>query len=105
MKNRLLLPPAVLAIGLWIVGLVVVNRFSDKIPHYPTDAQLLTWIQGNQNPIILGSWLWMLGCLAFLWFIALLRPRLAAAGGGQHPVTTLAFARGPIAPVSRLPQS
>jgi hypothetical protein len=98
-KNRPLLPPAVLAIGLWIVGLVVVNKFSDKIPHHPTDAQLLTWIQGNQNPIILGSWLWMLGCLAFLWFIALLRPRLAEAEGGQHTVTTLAFAGGSIATV------
>ncbi|MGN6797874.1 MAG: hypothetical protein ACTHKS_06960 [Gaiellaceae bacterium] len=92
MKNRPLLIPAVLAVGLWIAGLVVMNKFSDKIPHHPTDAQLLTWIQGNQNPIISGSWLWMIGCLAFLWFVALLRPRLAEAEGGQHTYTTLAFA-------------
>ena len=82
MKNRPLLVPAVLAVGLWIVGLVVINKFSDKIPHHPTDAQLLTWIQGNQNPVISGGWLWMLGCLSFLWFAALLRPRLADAEGG-----------------------
>jgi len=98
-KQRPLLIPAVLSVGLWILGLVVINKFSDKIPHHPTDAQLLTWIQGNQNPIISGSWLWMLGCLAFLWFVALLRPRLAEAEGGQHTVTTLAFAGASIATV------
>jgi hypothetical protein len=92
MKNRPLLLPAVLAVVLWIAGLVVINSFSDKIPHHPTDAQLLTWIQGNQNPILSGGWLWVLGCLSFLWFAALLRPRLADAEGGHHTYTTLAFA-------------
>jgi len=92
MKKRPLLLPAVLAVALWIGGLVVINSFSDKIPHHATDAQLLAWVQGNQNPIISGSWLWMVGCLSFLWFAALLRPRLAEAEGGQHTYTTLAFA-------------
>jgi len=99
MKNRPLLLPAVLAVGLWIFGLVVINKFSDKIPHHPTDAQLLHWIQGNQNPVISGSWLWMLGCLCFLWFVALLRPRLAEAEGGQHTITTLAYTGAGIATV------
>ena len=85
MKNRPLLLPAVLAVALWVAGLVVINSFSDKIPHHPTDAQLLTWIQGNQNPIISGGWLWMMGCLSFLWFAALLRARLAEAEGGRTP--------------------
>jgi hypothetical protein len=99
MKNRPLLLPAVLAVGLWISGLVVINRFSDAIPHHPTDAQLLAWIQGNQNPILSGGWLWMLGCLSFLWFVALLRPRLAEAEGGHHTYTTLAFAGAAVASV------
>jgi hypothetical protein len=99
MKNRPLLLPAVLAVALWIAGLVVINSFSDKIPHNPTDAQLLTWIQGNQNSILSGGWLWMLGCLSFLWFAALLRPRLAEAEGGPHTYTTLAFAGAAIGTV------
>jgi hypothetical protein len=99
MKNRPLLLPAVAAVALWIGGLVVINKFSDKIPHHPTDAQLLTWVQGNQNPILSGGWLWVLGCLAFLVFVALLRPRLAEAEGGQHTWTTLAFASAAIATV------
>jgi hypothetical protein len=92
MKSRPLLIPAFFAIGLWIFGLVVINSFSDKIPHNPSDAQLLAWVQGNQNPIMSGGWLWMIGCLSFLWFAALLRPRLAEAEGGSHTYTVLAFA-------------
>jgi hypothetical protein len=99
MKNRPLLLPAVLAVALWVAGLVVINNFSDKIPHHATDAQLLTWIQGNQDPIMSGSWLWMVGCLSFLWFAALLRARLAEAEGGQHTYTTLAFASAAAATV------
>jgi hypothetical protein len=98
-KHRPLLLPAVLAVALWIGGLVVGHAFASKIPHHPTDAQLLAWVQGNQNPIIMGGWLWMLGCLALLWFAALLRPRLAEAEGGQHTYTTLAFAGVAIATV------
>jgi hypothetical protein len=98
-KQRPLLLPAVLAVGLWIAGLVVVNDFSDKIPHHPTDAQLLTWIQGNQNSILLGGWLWMLGCLCLLWFAAVLRGRLAEAEGGNQTASTLAFAGAAVATV------
>lgn len=90
-KQRPLLLPAILAIALWIAGLVVSHSFSDRIPHHPTDAQLLAWIQGNTNPILLGCWLWLLGCLAFLWFAALLRAQLAEAEGGRGTQSTLAF--------------
>src|SRR5581483_10764196 len=87
-----LLIPGVIAIALWIAGLVITNAFTDNIPSHPTDAQLLAWVQGNQNPILLGGWLWMVGCLAFLWFASLLRARLAEAEGGQHTYTALAYA-------------
>lgn len=90
--KRPLLLPAVLSVVLWILGLVVVNRFSDKIPHHPTDAQLLTWIQGNTNSILMGGWLWILGCLSFLWFAALLRARLVEVEGPVATYGTLAFA-------------
>jgi hypothetical protein len=90
-KHRPLLLPAVIAIALWIAGLAVTNAFSDKIPKHPTDAQLLTWVQGNTNTILLGSWMWLVGCLSFLWFAALLRSRLAGAEGGTATYSTLVF--------------
>lgn len=81
-----------LAVALWILGLVVTNETADKIPHHPTDAQLLAWIQGNTNSILSGGWLFMLGCVAFLWFAAVLRSRLVAAEGGNATFATMAFA-------------
>ena len=82
----------VLAIVLWILGLVVTNSFSDKIPHHPSDAQLLAWVRGNTNSILLGGWLWMLGCISFIWFASILRSRFAAAEGGISHYVTLCFA-------------
>ena len=89
----------VLAVVLWIVGLVVTNSMSDKIPSNPTDSQLLAWVQGSSNTILLGGWLYMLGCIAFVWFAAMLRSRLASAEGGQAVFSNLAFAGAAIAAV------
>ena len=80
-----------LAVVLWIAGIVATNAMSDKIPHNPTDAQLLTWIQGNTNSVLMGGWLWMLGCVSFVWFAAVLRARLATAEGGTTTYSTLCF--------------
>jgi hypothetical protein len=91
-NKRPLLVPAVLAIALWIVGLVVTHALSDKIPPHPTDAQLFTWIRDNTTTILLGGWLWMVGCLAFLWFAALLRAQLVRAEGESATYASLAFA-------------
>ena len=92
LRQRPLLLPAVLSVALWIAGLVVTNRFSDKIPHHPTDAQLLIWIKGNTNSILMGGWLWMLGCLSFLWFATLLRTRLVEREERGTTYSTVAFA-------------
>ncbi len=91
LSKRPLLLPAVLAIALWIVGLVVMHALSDKIPPHPTEEQILAWIKANTTTILLGGWLWMVGCLAFLWFAALLRTRLADADGAST-YSSLAFA-------------
>jgi hypothetical protein len=101
LAKRPLLLPAVLSIALWIAGLVVTHSLSDKIPHHPTDEQLFAWIKGNTNTILAGCWLWMLGCLTFLWFAALLRARLVEAEGSTTSTyATLAFAGGVAAALS-----
>lgn len=92
LTKRPLLLPAVLALVLWAVGLVLMHAVPDKIPAHPTDEQIFAWIKGNTTPILFGGWLWMVGCLAFLWFAALLRARLAEAEGPGSTYTSLAFA-------------
>ena len=79
MKNRITLASlGTTAVALWIVRLVVSTALTTSIPSKPTDAQLLTWVQGNKNPIIAGSWLFMLGCVVLVVFAGLLRSRLGA---------------------------
>ena len=91
LERRIALVTGPLAVALWIAGLVVGNSVPSKIPHHPTDAQLLTWVQGNKNAITLGAFLFMVGCAVFLWFASILRSRLAAAEGESHTFSTLVF--------------
>jgi hypothetical protein len=92
MKNRTaLVVSAALAVALWIVGLVVSEGTTTNLADSAGDSQVLAWIQGNKNPVILGGWLFMIGCVAFVWFAALLRERLADAEGGHLTVTNLVF--------------
>jgi hypothetical protein len=80
------------AIVLWVLGLVVMNGMSDSLSDKATDPQILAWVDGNTSTILLGGWLFMLGCLCFIWFAAVLRSRLLAAEGGSGMLATLAFA-------------
>jgi hypothetical protein len=86
------LAAAVLAVALWIVGVVVTQALTTGLSDKATDAQVLAWVHGNKNPILMGSWLFMIGCIAFVWFAGVLRSRLAAAEAGDRTLSTIAFA-------------
>ena len=80
----------VLAVVLWIVGLLV--QESGNTPgEGAADAEYLTHIQDDSNSILTGGWIFMLGCLAFLVFAIVLRDRLAEAEGGSRLFTNIAF--------------
>ena len=93
MKNRIpLFALAVAAIALWIVGLVTTSTLTTNLADKATDAQVYAWVQGNKNPIILGSWLFMAGCFVFVWLATVLRTRLADAEGGSGASASIAYA-------------
>ncbi len=79
----------VAAVVLWIVGLFV-NDAPDTGTK-KTDAQILSVYQHHTNNILAGSWLFMLGCVLFVWFAGTLRSRLAEAEGGRGTFTGIAF--------------
>jgi hypothetical protein len=71
----------VVAVALWLAGLAITkapDTSTDK-----TDAQILSVYQHHADNILLGSWLFMLGCVFFLWFAGTLRSRMAEAEGGR----------------------
>ncbi len=78
----------VVAVVLWVVSVL----FASGSPgENASEAEYLAYVQEDANTIILGGFLFMLGCLAFLWFAVVLRERLAAAEGGSRMLSNVAF--------------
>ena len=75
-------------------GIVTVTSLTDSLADNASDATILAWFQGNANTILLGSWVFMIGCLCFVWFCGALRARLAEAEGPDGMLTAIAFAGG-----------
>ena len=80
----------VVAVVLWLVSVVIVST-AGAPGEDASEAEYLAYIQENTDTIILGGFLFMLGCLAFLWFAVVLRERLAAAEGGSRMLSNVAF--------------
>jgi len=85
----------VLAVALWIVGIIAVNHNSPA--DHATDQQILDYYKSNTNWVLLGGWLFMLGCVAFIWFAAVLRARLLEAEGTAAGTTTVVAFTGAVA--------
>lgn len=92
MQARISLLPGILAVVLWVVGIVIIEGVAGAVPEDASAEQVLAFYRENENAVAAGSWIFMLGALAFMWFATLLRSRLLAAEGGTGPYSTLAFA-------------
>lgn len=87
----------VLAVALWAVGIAVIGGghlgLPGGVPEESADA-VLAHFQENEDAVVSGGWLFMLGSLAFLWFAGILRARLVGAEGGTATFASIAFAGG-----------
>jgi hypothetical protein len=79
-----------LAVVLWVVGILVIEG-GDTPGADASDAELLAYYDENANTILAGSWIFMLGCLAFLWFGVVLRERLQEAAPGARMFVGVAW--------------
>ena len=70
-----------LAVALWVAGIFLLTHNGPA--DHATGAQILHWYRSNTTTILIGGWSFMLGCLAFLCFVAGLCDRL------QLPALTL----------------
>ena len=73
-----------LAVALWIVGFALLT--SHQPGEHATGSQILAWYKAHTDTIVLGGWLFMIGCVGFVAFVAGVGQRLAA------PVLALAGA-------------
>jgi type IV secretory pathway TrbD component len=64
-----------LAVALWIVGIALITHAQPG--DHATGSDILAWYGSHKNSILFGGWLFMLGCIGFVTFVAGLRQRLA----------------------------
>lgn len=73
-----------LTVALWIVGLALLTHHQPG--EHAAGSEILAWYKAHTDSILLGGWLFMIGCLGFVVFVAGLGQRLTA------PVLALAGA-------------
>lgn len=83
----------VLAVVLWVVGFVILMS-SGIVAQDATPEEVLAHHQTNGGQLIAGSFIFMLGTLAFVWFLGSLTSSLRSAEGGVGRVATIAFGGG-----------
>jgi len=72
-----------LTVGLWIIGLILLNHNGPG--DHASGSEILAWYKSSTDTILLGGWLFMIGCLGFVVFVAgvgqrITAPALALAG-------------------------
>ena len=83
----------ILAVALWVIGLVLVES-TDTPADDATPDQVLAWVRGNPDTITIGAFLFMIGVFFLFWFLGSLRERLFLAEGGSAALTATTFAGG-----------
>lgn len=81
-----------LAVVFWIVGAAIL--VSNDPGDHATPTEILNYFEHDENSVYIGSWIWGLGMLFFLWFLGSLRSRIASAEGGRARLASLAFGGG-----------
>ncbi|HZC74908.1 MAG TPA: hypothetical protein VE220_02945 [Gaiellaceae bacterium] len=86
-----------LTVVLWIVGLALYQHNGPA--QHATGSEILAWYKSSTDTILLGGWLFMIGCVAFVVFASGLRQRLATAVGAASQLPGLALAGAAMAAV------
>lgn len=87
----------ILAVVLWIGGIAIMGTdhvaLPGGLPEEGADA-VLQHFRANEDSVVSGSWLFMVGSVAFIWFAGLLRSRLVVAEDDEATFSAIAFAGG-----------
>jgi len=78
-----------LAVVLWVVGIILINRNGPA--EHASGSEILAWYKAHTDAVVMGGWLFMLGCLGFVAFVAGLRVQLTEAAGRASQLPMLAL--------------
>jgi hypothetical protein len=101
-EERLAPFDGILAVVFWVAGVFVLQGPADQPGQDASPARALEFFTEEDGAIFLGTFLFMVGTLFFLWFLGLVRTWLVAFEPGSHRVTGIVFAGGVATAVSLL---
>ena len=90
--DRLFPLTGIVAVALWVIGLVIVEGASSTDAEAAADV--LAAYQEDDVAITVGGFVFMVGSAFFLWFVGSLRAELAAHEEAGSYLTPIAFAGG-----------
>ena len=82
----------VAAVVLWVVGIFVIEGFGDSPDDDGSPQAIVSYFEEDEVPIYVGSLLFFLGTLLFVWFAGSLRSAVAALEGGTSRLASIVFA-------------
>jgi hypothetical protein len=82
----------VAAVVLWILGFALF--LTSEVDGAEGATEILAGYEEDEALIWVAAWLFVLGCVLFLWFLGALRNRLLAAEGVPGYLTPIAFGAG-----------
>jgi hypothetical protein len=94
----------IVAVVLWVIG-VVIGESGAARPDDERAENILAWYGDNENTIITGQLVFVLGVLFFIWFLGSLRSTLLGAEGGTGRVASIAFGSGLLAALAMIVQA
>jgi hypothetical protein len=103
-EERLAPLDGIAAVVFWVAGVLVLQGPANQPDLDASPARALLFFKTEESAILVGTFLYMIGTLFFLWFLGLVRVRLVEAEGGSHRVSSIAFAGGVAAAIALLAQ-
>jgi hypothetical protein len=92
--ERLAALAGVVAVALWVIGILIQESTDMPGDEDITGDQVLAWYVNDENAILAGGFVFMLGALFFLVFLGALRVRLLGAEGPVGFLTAIAHTAG-----------
>ena len=81
-EERLAPLDGIAAVAFWVAGILVLQGPANQPDTDTTPTRAVQFFTTEENTILVGTFLYMIGTLFFLWFLGLVRTRLVEAEGG-----------------------
>jgi hypothetical protein len=94
LEERLAPLDGIAAVIFWVAGVIVLQGPAGQPPSDASGERALRFFQVHTGTELLGTTVFALGSLFFLWFLGLIRAQLGPAEGGERRLSSIAYAAG-----------